>query len=142
MRLLREEQIMLIEKVESDSILNFISDLSIEEFIKIAKEEFQSETITDAGLKLSDYMTIEEYMDSFIDWCYGITEGVPEDLKAELSKVKGEKIPTIATLFNFYKTTDEYSDPIKDILKDPSVVEDINKLSEEAENEIKEENSV
>lgn len=142
MRLLQEEQILLLEKEESNPILNFIHDLTPQEFLKIAGNTFKSETITDLDLNLSDYMSIEEYMDSFIDWCYGITEDMPEQASIELKKVKSEKLSVMSTLFKYYQTTNEYSDPIKELLKDPSVLEDINGLSEEAESELEGEGAI
>ena len=77
-------------------------------------------------------------MDMFCDWAYGVLfEDLPQELKHQLNK--GEDV--IQQLFNYYIQTEEHKDYLQDLMKDPSVMDQISEMSKDAEQEYNEENN-
>ena len=97
----------------------------------IVSQGYHKATITDLELPLDKYMSIEEYLDNFVDWVYEISEQdpLPAELQGDIS---------INKLFDYYIHSDEYFDTLKDLINDPSVMEDVRAMqgSENIDSEV------
>lgn len=97
----------------------------------IVSQGYHKATITDLELPLDNYISIEEYLDNFVDWVYEISEQdpLPAELQGDIS---------INKLFDYYIHSDEYFDTLKDLINDPSVMEDVRAMqgSENIDSEV------
>lgn len=97
----------------------------------IVSRGYHKATITDLELPLDKYISIEEYLDNFVDWVYEISEQdpLPAELQGDIS---------INKLFDYYIHSDEYFDTLKDLINDPSVMEDVRAMqgSENIDSEV------
>lgn len=97
----------------------------------IVAQGYHKATITDLELPLDKYISIEEYLDNFVDWVYEISEQdpLPAELQGDIS---------INKLFDYYIHSDEYFDTLKDLINDPSVMEDVRAMqgSENIDSEV------
>ena len=97
----------------------------------IVSHGYHKATITDLELPLDKYISIEEYLDNFVDWVYEISEQdpLPAELQGDIS---------INKLFDYYIHSDEYFDTLKDLINDPSVMEDVRAMqgSENIDSEV------
>lgn len=97
----------------------------------IVSQGYHKATITDLELPLDKYISIEEYLDNFVDWVYEISEQdpLPAELQGDIS---------INKLFDYYIHSDEYFDTLKDLINDPSVMEDVRAMqgSENIDSEV------
>ena len=105
------ENISLIEGTIQD-ILNSTQDYSSLE--KVVQTKYDSETITDLEFPLSKYISIEEYIDVFVDWIYEISQDIPS-----------EESITFEGLFKQFIQSDQHFDFLKDVIADPEVQKDI-----------------
>lgn len=105
------ENISLIEGTIQD-ILNSTQDYASLE--KVVQTKYDSETITDLEFPLSKYISIEEYIDVFVDWIYEISQDIPS-----------EESITFEGLFKQFIQSDQYFDFLKDVIDDPEVQKDI-----------------
>ena len=139
MSIIWEEQLLLENEGNQKSSINeILNKLDLENFKKFALPTYESETFSDINLKVKQFVPIEEYMDMFCDWAYGILfEDLPQELQYQLSK-GGDNV--IQKLFNYYIQTEEHRDYLKDLMQDPSVKDQISEMSKEVEQEYDEEN--
>ena len=105
MSIIWEEQLLLENESDQKFLINkILNKLDIESFKKFALPTYESETFSDIQLKVKQFVPIEEYMDMFCDWAYGVLfEDLPQELKHQLNK--GEDV--IQQLFNYYIQTYE-----------------------------------
>lgn len=139
MFILWEEQLLLEEKDKQNlTIQSLLNKLDLQSFKKFALPTYESATFSDLDLKLKQFVSIEEYMDMFCDWAYGILfEELPQELQLQLKK--GGDITQ--SLFKYYLQTEEYTDYLKDLMNDPAVTQQISEMTKDAEMEYDEENS-
>ena len=139
MSIIWEEQLLIENESNQKSLINeILNKLDLERFKKFALPTYESETFSDINLKVKQFVSIEEYMDMFCDWAYGVLfEDLPQELKHQLNK--GEDV--IQQLFNYYIQTEEHKDYLQDLMKDPSVMDQISEMSKDAEQEYNEENN-
>lgn len=121
---------ILLEEIESrnktiEEFINSLYKIPINDIIKLTEPKYKSETFSDIDLPLRNYMSIEEYVDGFVDWIYFISENPPRELDRDHI--------TLKSLFVLYLKSNEYQSNINEVFDDPSVKEDIEKLSKKEE---------
>lgn len=141
MRRILWEEVLLEQDFskEQNNIMISLNSMSLESFSKIARKTYESSTFSDLELKVSDFISIEEYMDMFSDWAYGLTfEDIDEEIQNIIGTLNG--LSLLKTLFLHYIKTEEYNDYLKELMDDPAVQDEIEQLSKESEIEYEEEN--
>lgn len=113
-------------------VIKYLSGLTADQFNKLSRNKFRSETITDLELPLQNYIAVEEYMDSFIDWAMLKING--EDASVEtLLEEEGNVEKATSKLFSMFVVSDELEDIKKDTINLPEVQRDVEKASDDVD---------